>query len=210
MNSDAKSTSQAGALPTHDSPPWWRTGVIGAVLDFFTNVKLGIWLMVLLFIYSSIGSAGIVYPEHPNIFKAENWAHDQIRQWPGLEMTEFEWFHWWPFDLMMILLTINIVVTTLRRIPFKAVNYGVWMIHTGIVILVIGSFIYFETKVEGDSPVARRKVVAQYTVEQGDGSVRTETIDFLAAPTKCASRSRRSTQSGNCSPATAPEAAPTA
>jgi hypothetical protein len=67
MNSDAKSTSQAGALPTHDSPPWWRTGVIGAVLDFFTNVKLGIWLMVLLFIYSSIGSAGIVYPEHPNI-----------------------------------------------------------------------------------------------------------------------------------------------
>ena len=182
MNSDAKSTSQAGALPTHDSPPWWRTGVIGAVLDFFTNVKLGIWLMVLLFIYSSIGSAGIVYPEHPNIFKAENWAHDQIRQWPGLEMTEFEWFHWWPFDLMMILLTINIVVTTLRRIPFKAVNYGVWMIHTGIVILVIGSFIYFETKVEGDAPVARRKVVAQYTVQESDGSVRTETVDFLASP----------------------------
>jgi hypothetical protein len=97
-------------------------------------------------------------------------------------MTEFEWFHWWPFDLMMILLSINIVVTTIRRIPFKAVNYGVWMIHTGIVVLVIGSFIYFGTKVEGDTPVARRKVVAQYTVAGDGGEPRTETVEFLAAP----------------------------
>jgi hypothetical protein len=97
-------------------------------------------------------------------------------------MTEFEWFHWWPFDLMMILLTINLVVTTLRRIPFKPVNYGVWMIHSGIIVLIIGSFIYFGTKVEGDAPVARRKVVAQYTVNNADGSTRTETVDFLASP----------------------------
>ena len=182
MTELATNTPKAIAAPTDDAAPWWRTGPVGRTLDLFSSVKLGIWLMALLFVYSSIGSAGILYPEHPNIFKAENWAHDQIRQWRGLEMTEFEWFHWWPFDLMMILLTINIVVTTLRRIPFKAVNYGVWMIHTGIVVLIVGSFIYFGTKVEGDTPVARRKVVAQYSTTADDGTPRTETVEFLAAP----------------------------
>ena len=173
---------QASTVSADDAAPWWRRGAAGWVLDLFSSVKLGIWLLAILFVYSSIGSAGIIYPEHWNIFKAENWAHDQIRQWRGLEMTEFEWFHWWPFDLMMILLTINIIVTTLRRIPFKPVNYGVWMIHTGIIILIVGSFIYFGTKVEGDTPVARRKVVAQYTVTGPDGTARTETVDFLASP----------------------------
>lgn len=182
MTTLASNDSGTATASTEGLAPWWRRGAVGQVLDFFSSVKLGIWLLALLFIYSSIGSAGIVYPEHPNIFKAENWAHDQIRQWPGLEMTEFEWFHWWPFDLMMILLSINIVVTTIRRIPFKAVNYGVWMIHTGIIVLVIGSFIYFGTKVEGDTPVARRKVVAQYTVAGDGGEPRTETVEFLAAP----------------------------
>jgi hypothetical protein len=165
-----------------DIAPWWRRGLVGALLDLFSSVKLGIWLMALLFIYSSIGSAGIVYPETWNIFKAENWAHDQIRQWRGLEMTEFEWFHWWPFDLMMILLSINLVVTTLRRIPFKPINYGVWMIHSGIIVLIIGSLIYFGTKVEGDTPIARRKVVARYEAVGADGAKRMETIEFLATP----------------------------
>ena len=182
MTNPAMNAPKNPAVPADESAPWWRTGVAGWLLDLFSSVKFGIWLLALLFIYSSIGSAGIVYPEHWNILKAENWAHDQIRQWRGLEMTEFEWFHWWPFDLMMILISVNIIVTTLRRIPFKVVNYGVWMIHTGIIMLIVGSFIYFGTKVEGDTPVARRKVMAQYTVTGADGAARTETVEFLAAP----------------------------
>jgi hypothetical protein len=166
--------------------PWWRRGIAGWTLDLFSSVKFGIWLLVILFIYSSVGSAGIVYPDFDagtwNLFNPENWAHDQMRQWRGLEMTEFEWFHWWPFDLMMILIAINIAVTTVRRIPFKAVNYGVWMIHTGILVLIVGSFIYFGTKVEGDTPVARRRVVATYEVVAADGTRSTRTAEVLAAP----------------------------
>ena len=158
--------------------PWWRTGLAGAALDLFSSVKFGIWLLAILFVYSSIGSAGVVYPESWNIFSADAWAHDQLRQWRGLEMTEFEWFHWWPFDLMMVLIAMNIAVTTVRRIPFKAVNYGVWTIHAGILVLIAGSFIYFGTKVEGDTPVARRKVVARFAA--ADGS--TQTIEFVATP----------------------------
>ncbi|MFM1822478.1 MAG: Cytochrome c biosis protein Ccs1 [Planctomycetota bacterium] len=165
--------------------PWWRRGAAGALLDLFSSVKFGIWLMAILFVYSSIGSAGVVYPDlagGASIFSAEGWAHDQMRQWRGLEMTEFEWFHWWPFDLMMALIAANITVTTLRRIPFKPVNYGVWMIHAGILVLIAGSWIYFGTKVEGDAPVARRKVVATLVSTAADGTERRETVDFLAAP----------------------------
>jgi hypothetical protein len=173
--------------------PWWKPwlnhGIAGWTFDLFSSVKFGIWLLALLFIYSSIGSAGIVYPyltyagTGPEATPTGiDWAHDQLRQWRGLEMTEFEWFHWWPFDLMMILIAINITVTTLRRIPFKAVNYGVWMIHSGILVLILGSFIYFGTKVEGDTPVARRQVIATYEDVAADGTKSTREVSFLAAP----------------------------
>jgi hypothetical protein len=36
---------------------------------------------------------------------------------------------------------------------------GVWMIHSGIIILALGSVAYFSTKVEGDAPIGRRQLV---------------------------------------------------
>lgn len=137
------------------------------LLDLFSSVRLGIVLMAILFVYASIGSAGVIYPDGGNIFSADGWAHDQLRQWRPFEMTEFEWFHWWPFDLLIALICINIVVTTLRRIRLSVVNLGVWMIHTGVIVLAIGSVIYFSTKVEGDVPVARRNVIIEVATPQG-------------------------------------------
>ncbi|MBM3886286.1 MAG: hypothetical protein FJ361_10715, partial [Gemmatimonadetes bacterium] len=131
---------------------------IRAILDLFSSVRFGIAILAALFVYMSVGSAGIVYPVHPNVFHPDAWVHAQLRQWRPFEMTEFEWFHWWPFDVMLGLLCANLTVTTLRRIPFRPVNYGVWMIHSGIIMLVVGSVIYFGTKVEGEVPVPRRSV----------------------------------------------------
>jgi len=139
-----------------------------AVLDLFSSVRLGVTLLVLLFLYMSIGSAGLLYPVHPNLLHPDAWRYEQIRQRPWLEMTEFEWFHWWPFDLMLGLLAANLIVTTLRRIPFKPLNYGVWMIHTGIIVLIVGSVIYFSTKVEGEAPVVRRAVVIEAVDTAGE------------------------------------------
>ncbi len=122
------------------------------LLRLFSSIRFGIALLAVLFVYSSLGSAGLWAPGYGFI---------QIRQFPAFEMTEFEWFHWWPFDLLILLICINITVATLRRIKFKPVNYGVWMIHGGIIILAIGSVIYFSNKVEGDAPVIRRHVVIE-------------------------------------------------
>ena len=134
------SSMQASYLPAQTH----KRGPIALLLDLFSNVWFGITLIVLLFVYSSIGSA---YPP--------------FRQHRLLELTEFEWFHWWPFDLLIGLLATTLITTTIRRIPLRLVNAGVWMIHTGILTLICGSLYYFGTKVEGDVPIFRRNVVIE-------------------------------------------------
>ena len=159
-------------------------GPLAPVIDLFSSVRFGIVLLTLLFFYMSIGSAGIIYPVHPNVFHPDAWVHAQFRQWRPLEMTEFEWFHWWPFDLLMGLLSANLIVTTIRRIPLKSVNYGVWMIHTGIIVLVVGSIIYFSQKVEGEAPVIRRAVVVSIKDAAGAVVVRERVIAVPGARTQ--------------------------
>ncbi|MFO0829612.1 MAG: hypothetical protein U0572_15845 [Phycisphaerales bacterium] len=166
-----------------DLPAPSRRGPIRGLLDLFSSVQFGIVLLAILFVYMTVGSAGILYPIHPNIFSADAWRYAQMRQWRPFEMTEFEWFHWWPFNLLMLLISANIVVTTLRRIAFKPVNYGVWMIHSGIIVLVIGCVVYFGTKVEGDALVPRRRVVATVTMPSPTGGAPvTERVEFVASP----------------------------
>jgi hypothetical protein len=151
-----------------------RTGPLAALLGLFSSIWFGVILMTLLFLYSWIGSAGLPLYVGGYPWQIESWVFEQMRQWPGFEMTEFEWFHWWPFDLIIGLICANITVTTLRRIKLNSINLGVWMIHTGILILCFGSWQYFSNKVEGDSPVARRRIVA---VAPGGAQV-----DFPAVP----------------------------
>lgn len=154
--------------------------ILGAVFDLFSSVKFGIWILVILFIYMSVGSAGIVYPTHPNLLHPDAWTYAQLRQWRPFEMTEFEWFHWWPFDVLIVLLCLNMTTTTLRRIPFSTINLGVWMIHTGIIMLALGSVYYFATKIEGDAPVARRALSVSIVDTDTQGVL--DQADFLAMP----------------------------
>jgi len=156
--------------------------VVRPVLDLFSSVRFGIVLLTLLFVYMSVGSAGILYPVHPNVFHPDAWVHARLRQWRPFEMTEFEWFHWWPFQLLMGILAANLVTTTLRRIPLRVVNLGVWMIHSGIIILIIGSVIYFGTKVEGEAPVVRRQVTVGVAAKDGPRTEMVATGTLLAAP----------------------------
>lgn len=142
-----------------------RRGPFRLLLDAFSSVPLGIVLMTLLFLYCTIGSAGVIYPVlgpgHWNPFDADAWRHEMPRHWRGLELTEFEWFHTPVFNTLIALICINVTVTTIRRIRLNALTAGVWMIHTGIIILSIGSFIYFGTKFEGDAPVFRAEVIIE-------------------------------------------------
>lgn len=108
------------------------------------SVWFGVTLLTLLLIYLSVGS-----------------ALPMVRESRLFEMTEFEWFNWWPFAALGALLCANLTVVTVRRIPFNIIKLGVWMIHTGIVLLVLTSWWYFANKVEGDAAVIRRLVEVQ-------------------------------------------------
>ena len=145
-------------MPTRErSQPKPRRTPLRVLLDIFSSVWTGVTLLVTLFVYSSLGSAVPAF-----------------RQLPVFEMTEFEWFNWWPFVLLIGLICLTLTVTTLRRIPLRPVNYGVWMIHSGIIVLSIGSVVYFGTKVEGDAPIARRQVSVHLPGE--------EPVSFVAMP----------------------------
>lgn len=131
----------SGQFKNAPAPTLRASGSLRRLVDLFSNVWLGIAWAILLFIYCSVGS-----------------AMPTVRQHPALEMTEFQWFHWWPFKLLIGLLCTTLIVTTVRRIPLRWVNAGVWTIHTGIIVLCLGSYYYFGTKIEGDTPVFRRRV----------------------------------------------------
>jgi len=147
------------------SPP---RGPIRWTLDLFSSVWLGVAILLGLFAYSSIGSAGL--PVRFNIFQPGAWA--PVRE--VFDLSELQWFHWWPFDALIALLCVNMIIATLRRIPLNLPNLGAWMVHGGVIILASGSVWYFSTKVEGDAPIARRRVVAQLA-----GA---EPVSFIASP----------------------------
>ena len=79
-----------------------------------------------------------------------------IYQTPALEMTELEFYSWWPMQLVLILFVVNMIWATLRRIEFTFPNLGVLTVHTGIVVLTLGSILYSSFKVEGDTILFRR------------------------------------------------------
>lgn len=73
-----------------------------------------------------------------------------VRRLPAFEMTEPQFYAWWPMRLLLWLFVLNLVVATVRRIEFRFENLGVLAVHSGIVALALGSAQYASLKQEGD------------------------------------------------------------
>lgn len=74
-----------------------------------------------------------------------------LRRLPGMEMSELEFYGWWPLRVILVLFVLNMVVATLRRIEFNVKNIGVLTVHSGIVLIALGSVYYNGLKREGDT-----------------------------------------------------------
>lgn len=74
-----------------------------------------------------------------------------LRRLPGMEMSELEFYSWWPLRVILLLFVINMVTATVRRIEFIFPNIGVLTVHTGIVLIALGSVYYSNLKQEGDT-----------------------------------------------------------
>lgn len=74
-----------------------------------------------------------------------------LRRLPMLEMTELEFYAWWPLRVVLLAFVANMIVATVRRIEFRFRNLGVLMVHSGIVLIALGSVYYNRLKLEGDT-----------------------------------------------------------
>jgi hypothetical protein len=103
------------------------------------------WAWPLLRYDPGTGSGFMLFADFVN-------AHRQttLRRLPLLEMSELEFYAWWPLRLVLLLFVVNLVVATVRRIEFTFPNLGVLMVHTGIVTIALGSVYYASAKQEGD------------------------------------------------------------
>jgi hypothetical protein len=94
------------------------------------SVIFGITIMALTAAYIAIGS-----------------GMPSIRAY--FEMSDLQFFNAWPLKTLMFLLVVNLITVTWQRIPFTPPRYGVWCVHAGIIVLIIGTASYYAKKVEG-------------------------------------------------------------
>ncbi len=81
---------------------------------------------------------------------ADRYADVTVRRLPAFEMTELEFYSWWPLRVVLVLFVMTMIVSTVRRIAFNLPNLGVLTVHTGIILLGLGSIYYGAMKLEGD------------------------------------------------------------
>ncbi len=120
----------------------------------------------------------------------EKYRGTMLRQLPSWEMSEIEFYAWWPFKLVLITFVLNMVIATIRRIEFTFLNIGVLTVHTGIVLIALGSIFYERGKVEGDIRLVRNSppksvfydaiVPAVYAWRQGDARLFVHPLKGLA------------------------------
>ncbi|MBL1217816.1 MAG: hypothetical protein D8M59_10010 [Planctomycetes bacterium] len=129
------------------------------------GLGLGIWWWV-------VGPAVVYHPGEPvsgfRFFaeQAEQHKGTLLRQLPAMEMTEIEFYSWWPFRYALLFFVMNLVVATIRRVEFSVPNIGVLTVHTGIIILALGSMLYGRAKVEGDMVLLRNGVALDRFFDQ--------------------------------------------
>jgi hypothetical protein len=95
------------------------------------------------------------------------YANTTLRRLPGFEMTELEFYAWWPLRVILLTFVANMVIATVRRIEFTFVNLGVLTVHTGIVIITLGSVYYGALKREGQMILLAGQADARGTPNEG-------------------------------------------
>lgn len=103
---------------------------LGAVVRYFSSVKLGITYLGLIAIYLALGS-----------------GLPPLRAY--FDVSTMQFFDAPPLVIMLLLLGTTLITVTLRRIPLTLYKFGVWTVHTGIITLIVGCFFYFGLKHEG-------------------------------------------------------------
>lgn len=137
---------------------WWKTS---RSLGFSTRFAVALLVLIALAVVSVWAWYQFLWPSlrydestHGGLRLfadfVERYKAVTVRRTPALEMTELEFYGWWPLKVLLLLFVINMTTATVRRIEFTFPNLGVLTVHTGIVVLGLGAAAYSVAKLEGD------------------------------------------------------------
>ncbi len=107
------------------------------------SVYFGITIMVLVALYVAVGS-----------------GLPSIRAY--FELSDLQSFNAWPLQVLMVLLVLTLATVTWERIPFTPPRYGVWCIHSGIIVLIAGMATYYAYKIEGQTTIRMGQTVDHF------------------------------------------------
>ncbi len=107
------------------------------IWKFFSSIKLAIWLLAIIAILSLIGTF-IPQNETPAFYidKIGHAGYSFLLK-TGLGNV---YCSWW-FTLLLTLLSLNLAVCLLNRLPIKIRSLGTFIAHLGILVILLGAFI---------------------------------------------------------------------
>jgi hypothetical protein len=88
-----------------------------------------------------------------------------------------DWYGAWWFNIIMALLMVNLVVCTVKRTPWKYFwMWGFLITHSGILTLMIGIAVTFNSKIYGDLRAVEGRSYDYFTIEN-ENEIRVRTSD---------------------------------
>lgn len=128
--------SGAPACPAGPAGPISPVGhVWNFVVAALSSVKLGVLLLIITLVWVALGT------------------FDGILE--TFDFAMIDWYVWWPFQLVLYLMCLNLTVVTYRWIPFNLPNLGVWVIHGSILLIAFGSIWFGHTWVDAVTRIDR-------------------------------------------------------
>lgn len=125
----------------------WVVSVAGVLVLSVLSVYLWALFVLPVLNYNPITGTGVRFFAD----FIEQYKGVPMRRLPGMEMSELEFYAWWPLNAILYLFVVNMIVATVRRIEFSFENIGVLTVHTGIIVIALGSAYYSIAKQEGDT-----------------------------------------------------------
>ena len=153
-----------------------RFSVASLAFVALTGLGVVVWTTVIwpqLHYQPATGTGVRFFPEFVKAYESTT-----MRRLPGVELTELEFYGAWPLQVVLLAFVANMVTATVRRIDFIFPNIGVLTVHTGIVVMALGSVYYAGLKQEGMA-VLRAGIPATPMSEPGTGPPTTTFYDNI-------------------------------
>lgn len=147
------------------------------IWKFFSSIKLAIWLLAIIAFFSLAGT--FIPQNEPDAFYIDEFGragYDVLLK-TGLNNI---YSSWW-FVLGLILLSLNLTVCLLNRLPFKKHSIGSVITHLSILVIFFGAFIGITYGQKGLVKIAKGEEIDSFMSKGGkvklDFSVRLD--DFI-------------------------------